>query len=70
MPKTSPVAMSDVSKKSGPDKWEIDSWTSTIVSAMEILADPKKMKHVKEAMAKKEKAITSFDELAKKIAEG
>lgn len=66
------VMMSDhkEGKHSGPDKYEVDNWTRTVVEAMEILHDPKKMKHVKEAIGKKHDAISSFSDLSDKIAKG
>lgn len=54
-------------KSSAPDKYDIERWTSTIQDAMEILNDPKKMKHVTQAMGKKHAAINSFAALREKI---
>ncbi len=64
---TAPVMASKDKAKGKPEQYEIDCWTRTIVEAMEILQDPKKMEYVKGAMDKKKEAITSFDDLREKL---
>jgi DNA-directed RNA polymerase subunit K/omega len=54
-------------EKKKPDKYEIDNWTRTLIEAIEIMNDPRKMKYVKTAMSEKHKAIMSFDDLREKI---
>lgn len=48
----------------GYDKWEVDSWASTLQSAAEIISDPKKMKAVSGCLAKKEKAMETLKTFA------
>lgn len=47
----------------GFDKWEVDSWASTLQSAAEIMSDPKKMKAVAKCLAKKETALATLKEM-------
>lgn len=52
-------------KSTKPDKWEIESWTRTLIEAQEIACDPDKMKYVKKEIQKKKVAIRSVDDLIK-----
>lgn len=51
------VPAKDGEKKSGPDKYEIENWTRTVIEAHEIMNDPEKMKYVNKEIAKKKSAM-------------
>lgn len=51
------ISVETKGKDKGPDKWEIENWTRTVIEAEEIKADPEKMKHVALELEKKKKAL-------------
>lgn len=53
-------------EKKGFDKYEVESFTRTLIEAEEIKADPKKMAAVKKELSKKKKAINSIDDLRRR----
>lgn len=47
----------------GYDKWEVESWASTLKSAADILSDPKKMKAVSKCLCNQERSMATLKEL-------
>jgi hypothetical protein len=56
-------ALVETKRGKKPDKWEIESWTRTIIEAQEIMCDPEKMKYVKSELKMKKKAFKSIDDI-------
>lgn len=51
------ISIETKDKEKGPEKWDIECWTRTVIEAEEIKADPEKMKHVALELEKKKKAL-------------
>jgi hypothetical protein len=64
---TSPMKMGKKDKDKCPDQYEIDSWARTVIEALEIMQDEKKMKYVKGCLLKKKKALMSLDEVKERV---
>lgn len=64
----SDVAYPSKGKETAPDKYDIERWTNTVVEAMEILNDKKKMKHIRDCLDKKKAALMSLDDVKKRVA--
>lgn len=52
-----PLKAANPEEKKGPDKYEIESWTRTVLEAQEIMNDPEKMALVQKELGKKKVAI-------------
>lgn len=65
----SDVAYPSKGKETAPDKYDIERWTNTVVEAMEILNDKKKMKHIKACLDNKKAALMSLEDVKKRVSE-
>ncbi len=64
-------ALTDMSDKKedmvgGFEKWEVSGWLDNLISAQEVLDDPKKKAAVKILMSKKSKAVDKVEDLLTK----
>lgn len=63
-------ALTNMSKKEeqvgGFDKWDVRSWLDNLISAQEVLDDPKKKAAVKILMTEKAKAVDKVEDLLTK----
>ncbi len=63
-------ALTDMSSKEEKigkfDKWEVNNWLDNLITAQEVLDDPKKKAAVKILMAKKSKAVDKVEDLLTK----
>lgn len=55
--------MAKEEKIGGFDKWEVRNWLDNLISAQEVLDDPKKRAAVKILMTKKAKAVDKVEAL-------
>ncbi len=64
-----PINMSKQEKVGGFDKYEVRNWLDNLISAQEVLDDPKKRAAVKIMMAEKAKAVDKVEDLLTKTGE-